>query len=133
MYFWQGHSSPCASNSTRATKPLRTVHCDLWGPARTPTIGGATYFLTCYDDYNIQLTGTPPPLKRFNTELRVFEDVLDTEETEELPVIPINPPEEQAPPPVRRNPPRNARPEQYRPITQEPVLEPKQPVVFSTQ
>jgi len=325
--FGKGTRLPAPPNATRATKPLRTVHCDLWGPARTPTIGGATYFLTCYDDYtrkinltflkkksdtrqalveyivlvenqldctvktirsdlggefgshdlkahlasrgiehhqtppdshaqngrvervhltilnavrtllhdsdlpdkfwgeaanyaaytrnrvpcgplkqvpedlwrnqlsslshlqpfgsrayfrdhmesdklhvryregrlmsyvegtstyriwdntkqcivltrdvvfdhtkhdSIQLTGTPPPLKRFNTELRVFEDVLDTEETEELPVIPINPPEEQAPPPVRRNPPRNARPEQYRPITQEPVLEPKQPVI----
>ena len=28
------------------------VHTDLWGPARTPTINGARYMLTCYDDYS---------------------------------------------------------------------------------
>jgi hypothetical protein len=28
------------------------VHIDLWGAARTPTINGARYMLTCHDDYS---------------------------------------------------------------------------------
>jgi hypothetical protein len=35
----------------RASKPLYSVHVDLWGPARTPSLGGKLYFLTCCDDY----------------------------------------------------------------------------------
>jgi transposase InsO family protein len=36
----------------QATKPGELVHVNLWGPATTPSIGGACYFLTCYDDYS---------------------------------------------------------------------------------
>jgi transposase InsO family protein len=35
----------------RATKPGELIHIDLWGPAAVTSIGGAGYFLTCYDDY----------------------------------------------------------------------------------
>jgi hypothetical protein len=34
-----------------ATKPGKLIHIDLWGPATNTSIGGARYFLTCYDDY----------------------------------------------------------------------------------
>jgi hypothetical protein len=36
----------------RATKPAELIHIDLWGPAAVTFIGGARYFLTCYDDYS---------------------------------------------------------------------------------
>jgi len=38
-------------SNIRAAKPLEIVHIDLWGPARTASVGGCKYFLTCYDDY----------------------------------------------------------------------------------
>lgn len=36
----------------RAVGPNWLVHIDLWGPARTATIGQARYLLTCHDDYS---------------------------------------------------------------------------------
>jgi hypothetical protein len=36
----------------RASKPGELIHFDLWGPATATSIGGARYFLTCYDDYS---------------------------------------------------------------------------------
>jgi hypothetical protein len=35
-----------------ATKPGEFIHIDLWGPATVTSIGGARYFLTCYDNYS---------------------------------------------------------------------------------
>jgi transposase InsO family protein len=35
-----------------ATTPGELIHIDLWGPATVTSIGGARYFLTCYDDYS---------------------------------------------------------------------------------
>jgi hypothetical protein len=39
-------------NNDRSKSPNALVHADLWGPARTPTINGARYLLTCHDDYS---------------------------------------------------------------------------------
>jgi transposase InsO family protein len=36
----------------RAAKPGELIHIDLWGPATVTSLGGARYFLTCYDDYS---------------------------------------------------------------------------------
>lgn len=36
----------------RAQRPNDLVHIDIWGPSRTPSLGGNRYFLTCYDDHS---------------------------------------------------------------------------------
>ena len=36
----------------RAQRPNDLVHIDIWGPARTTSLGGNRYFLTCYDDHS---------------------------------------------------------------------------------
>lgn len=38
--------------ATRATEVLALVHTDLCGPMKTPSLGGATYFLIFIDDYS---------------------------------------------------------------------------------
>jgi hypothetical protein len=43
--------SPPAEDA-RATRPRELIHIDLWGPATVTSIGGARYFLTCYDNYS---------------------------------------------------------------------------------
>jgi hypothetical protein len=50
----QGKMARAASSEStkRATKPLVNVSVDLWGPARTMSREGYSYFLTCYDDYS---------------------------------------------------------------------------------
>lgn len=41
----------CNSTQENITaKILEYVHSDLWGPSRTPTLGGARYFMTIIDD-----------------------------------------------------------------------------------
>ena len=35
-----------------AIEPFALVHCDVWGPYRTPSSCGAVYFLTIVDDYS---------------------------------------------------------------------------------
>ncbi|CAB79159.1 LTR retrotransposon like protein [Arabidopsis thaliana] len=49
------------AKQTRDTFPLRDnrsmdsfqlIHCDVWGPYRTPSYSGARYFLTIVDDYS---------------------------------------------------------------------------------
>ena len=35
----------------KANSAFELVHCDLWGPYRTPSTCGAFYFLTIVDDY----------------------------------------------------------------------------------
>jgi transposase InsO family protein len=42
---------PAPANDIRQTQPLAIVHIDIWGPATVKSIGGARYFLTCYDDF----------------------------------------------------------------------------------
>ncbi|XP_010473846.1 PREDICTED: uncharacterized protein LOC104753269 [Camelina sativa] len=43
-------SFPISENKT--TKIFELIHCDLWGPYRTPTYSGARFFLTIVDDYS---------------------------------------------------------------------------------
>ncbi|CAH9108426.1 unnamed protein product, partial [Cuscuta epithymum] len=39
-------------NSFRASRILELVHCDLWGPYKTPSTCDAIYFLTLVDDFS---------------------------------------------------------------------------------
>jgi transposase InsO family protein len=39
-------------NIKRATSPLARILADIWGPARIPSAGGATYSVTIIDDYS---------------------------------------------------------------------------------
>lgn len=43
-------SFPISENKTKQIFDL--IHCDLWGPYRTPTHSGARFFLTIVDDYS---------------------------------------------------------------------------------
>lgn len=43
-------SFPISENKRKGVFDL--IHCDLWGPYRTPTHSGARYFLTIVDDYS---------------------------------------------------------------------------------
>ena len=47
----QVYSFPDKSLS-RATSPLDLVHTDLGGPMQTQSLGGATYYITCIDDFS---------------------------------------------------------------------------------
>lgn len=38
-------------SENNASSLFELVHCDLWGPYRTPSSCGATYYLTVFDDY----------------------------------------------------------------------------------
>ncbi|KAH9656136.1 retrovirus-related pol polyprotein from transposon RE1 [Citrus sinensis] len=40
------------SSNNKASAVLEMIHCDLWGPYRTPTFCGAYYFLTIVDDFS---------------------------------------------------------------------------------
>src|SRR3984957_14053646 len=49
----KSHRAPMPQAAThRATKVLELVHSDVCGPIRTPSIGGAKYFVTFIDDYS---------------------------------------------------------------------------------
>lgn len=49
----KAHRLPFATAvTTRSTAPLQLVHIDVWGPYRTPTAGGARYYLVVVDDYS---------------------------------------------------------------------------------
>ena len=39
-------------SSNKATAQFELIHCDVWGPYRTPSSCGAVYFLTIVDDYS---------------------------------------------------------------------------------
>lgn len=41
---------PISNHTT--TKIFELIHCDLWGPYRTPSSCGASYFFTIVDDYS---------------------------------------------------------------------------------
>ena len=47
----KGKRLPAPPTKLRQSQPLATVHIDIWGPARLQLLGGAAYFLTCYDDF----------------------------------------------------------------------------------
>ncbi|CAI5985112.1 unnamed protein product [Closterium sp. NIES-65] len=42
---------PFPHEASRALGPLDEVHMDLWGPVRTPSLGGAVYVLSLIDDF----------------------------------------------------------------------------------
>lgn len=42
---------PFTSRSERCMQPFDLVHTDLWGPARSSSFSGATYFVIFVDDY----------------------------------------------------------------------------------
>lgn len=44
------HRMPFERSDSLAVNPFDLVHMDLWGPYKTPDIGGAHYFLTVLDD-----------------------------------------------------------------------------------
>ena len=46
----KGRRLPALPHMERAAKPLEIVHIDIWGQSRVKSVGGASYFLTCYDD-----------------------------------------------------------------------------------
>ena len=46
------HKFPFPISSSHATAPFALIHIDLWGPYRSPSLSGATYFLTILDDYS---------------------------------------------------------------------------------
>ena len=40
------------TSDTRSSKIFGMIHCDLWGPYRTPSSCDAIYFLTLVDDFS---------------------------------------------------------------------------------
>ena len=44
------HRQPSRRAMPRATKVLKRIHTDVWGPAPSPSIGGMKYFATWIDD-----------------------------------------------------------------------------------
>ncbi|CAI5968269.1 unnamed protein product [Closterium sp. NIES-64] len=49
--------------ASRALGPLDEVHMDLWGPVRTPSLGGAVYVLSLIDDFTRRVWSFPLPNK----------------------------------------------------------------------
>ena len=49
--FAKHHKLPFPISSSLATSPFALVHVDLWGPYNTPSLSGASYFLTILDDH----------------------------------------------------------------------------------
>jgi hypothetical protein len=47
----KGHRLPSHVVTERSITPNELVHVDIWGPARTASLGQSRYFLTCYDDH----------------------------------------------------------------------------------
>ncbi|KAL2896998.1 Retrovirus-related Pol polyprotein from transposon TNT 1-94, partial [Bienertia sinuspersici] len=48
--FAKHHKFPFQISSSKAEHIFDLLHIDLWGPYKTPTLSGATYFLTILDD-----------------------------------------------------------------------------------
>ncbi|CAI5979531.1 unnamed protein product [Closterium sp. NIES-65] len=54
---------PFSHEASRALGPLDEVHMDLWGPVRTPSLGGAVYVLSLIDDFTRRVWSFPLPNK----------------------------------------------------------------------
>ncbi|CAI5993140.1 unnamed protein product [Closterium sp. NIES-64] len=54
---------PFPHEASRALGPLDEVHMDLWGPVRTPSLGGAVYVLSLIDDFTRRVWSFPLPNK----------------------------------------------------------------------
>jgi hypothetical protein len=46
------HHFPFSKTVWRAKAPLKLVHADIYGPARTPSLNNKRYFLLFIDDYS---------------------------------------------------------------------------------
>jgi len=64
--------SPFPKNSEKSTEVLEIIHSDVWGPARTKSIGGAKFFVTFIDDHSRWCT--VKLLKGKNEVLSAFKD-----------------------------------------------------------
>jgi hypothetical protein len=51
----KGKRLPSPPNEIRRIKSLAVAHIDIWRPARTASLGGARYFLFCYDDFTSKI------------------------------------------------------------------------------
>ncbi|CAI5992746.1 unnamed protein product [Closterium sp. NIES-64] len=58
--------------ASRALGPLDEVHMDLWGPVRTPSVGGAVYVLSLIDDFTRRVCSFPLPNKESATVAKVL-------------------------------------------------------------
>ncbi|CAI5989760.1 unnamed protein product [Closterium sp. NIES-65] len=54
---------PFPHEASRALGPLDEVHMDLWGPVRTPSLGGAVYVLSLIDNFTRRVWSFPLPNK----------------------------------------------------------------------
>ncbi|KAJ0838105.1 putative RNA-directed DNA polymerase [Helianthus annuus] len=44
--------SPFPTSISKTNEPFELIHCDIWGPYRTPSFSRANYFLIIVDDYS---------------------------------------------------------------------------------
>ncbi|CAI7906854.1 unnamed protein product [Closterium sp. NIES-54] len=63
---------PFPHEASRALGPLDEVHMDLWGPVRTPSLGGAVYVLSLIDDFTRRVWSFPLPNKESATVAKVL-------------------------------------------------------------
>lgn len=55
------------SSTSCASAPFELIHCDAWGPYRTPTTDGCIYFLTIVDDNSRAIWTILIPIKQHVT------------------------------------------------------------------
>ncbi|CAI5519267.1 unnamed protein product [Closterium sp. Naga37s-1] len=63
---------PFPHEASRALGPLDEVHMDLWGPVRTPSLGGAVNVLSLIDDFTRRVWSFPLPNKESATVAKVL-------------------------------------------------------------
>ncbi|CAI5459166.1 unnamed protein product [Closterium sp. Yama58-4] len=63
---------PFPHEASRALGPLDEVHMDLWGPVRTPSLGGAVYVLSLIDDFTRRVWSLPLLKKESATVAKVL-------------------------------------------------------------
>ena len=44
-------SSYSSRDGIPSSAPFNLLHCDVWGPSRTPSISGHRYYIVFFDDY----------------------------------------------------------------------------------
>ncbi|CAI7890961.1 unnamed protein product [Closterium sp. NIES-53] len=64
--------TPFPHEASRALGPLDEVHMDLWGPVRTPSLGGVVYVLSLIDDFTRRVWSFPLPNKESATVAKVL-------------------------------------------------------------
>ncbi|CAI5980829.1 unnamed protein product [Closterium sp. NIES-64] len=63
---------PFPHEASRALGPLDEVHMNLWGPVRTPSLGGAVYVLSLIDDFIRRVWSFPLPNNESATVAKVL-------------------------------------------------------------